>query len=223
MAKTEEKEQKKRRFGILYILLILLVLIFIAIYLRNTISQYTSAGTGTGTAQVAVWNVKFLKTNGTTEWNDTNDITFTPSSSANVVSGKIAPGISATGTGYIDFTGTETAVNFKIAPGDIEDALTAAGLSSLAGLDFSITSVTASNGDGAIVMTPNLTDGSYSGTVALPTGTAMTANEKVTFTVTITWNNDSDSGASDTAVGTSTAITASGIDLPVNVTVTQKQ
>ena len=215
---TNEKEQKKRRFGILYLLLILLVLVFVVLYLRNTMSQYTSSGAGTGSAQVAVWKVKFAGTDKV--YNNTMNMTFTTVSNPNVVANKIAPGLSATGKGYVDLTGTETAVNVKvtISQADLDTALTAAGLDAAqkSALKFTISGVTATN---ASTLAPAVSTGTNTFSVALPGGAAMTANESLEVVVTLTWADDTNLGVSDTKVGQ----TITNLSLPVTVTVTQKQ
>ena len=212
-----QKEQKKRRFGILYILLICVLAIAIALYVRSTMSQYTSAGEGTGTADVAVWNVTF-KGDADSTYSDTMNMTFAPDKSEQVVEGKIAPGLSATGKGYIDLTGTETAVNFTVSvnQSDLDTALSAAGVSGAEAdaLDLTVSSITASNNSIDSQVIDNH-DGTF--TIDLPNGSAMTADEEVTVVVTLTWNDDTNGGVSDTKIGTK----ITQIELPVTVTVTQ--
>jgi len=204
----KKEESKKRKFGILYLILICLVILAVIYYLQSTMAQYRSAGTGTGTAEVALWNVSFSGDNST--WSDTYNMTFAPSSSANVVAGKIAPSLTATGTGYIDLTGTETAVDFTVTIGDLP--------TELAGANFTVTGVTASNSHGSISMAK--TGSSYTGSISLPSSTtAMGSGEKVTFVVTVQWDNDSDEGVTDTSIGE----TLTQIEIPVNVTAVQKQ
>ena len=215
--KRTMKKQKKKHFGKLYIILLCLVVLVASIYIRSTRSEYTTAGTGKGTANVALWNVKFA--GGDQVYADTFSIAFTPEDNPDVIPGKIAPGMSADGTGYIKLTGTETSVYFTIEIGDLDTALSGAGLTEdqISALDFTVSAITASNVNNSVSIGPN-GDGTYSGTVPLPNGEPMGDDDTITFVVTITWNDDGNSGVSDTLIGT----TISQISLPVTVTVMQQ-
>ena len=207
--KTEK--EKKRRYGLIYILLICLVLAIVIFYLRSTSAQYITEGTGKGTAEVALWSVAF-KGSEDLSFDKTIATKFTPSSNSNVVSGKIAPSSTATGTGTIRLTGTETAVKFSVEVDETEIATT------YPGLDFTVTGVTASNAGGAITLTNS--SGVYtSGAVALPSGAAFTNSDDITLTITVKWKNDSDDGVVDTDIGEN----ETEIEIPIKVTVEQYQ
>ena len=208
----KKERESKKKYGIIYLIVLLLVVILAILYLQSTAAQYRTEGEGSATAIVAKWAVQFSGDNST--WGNTYTMTLTPVTNPYVRKDRIAPKTTATGTGYIQLVGTETAVEFTVEVGTLPAGFATA--------DFTLTGVTASNGGGAITMTETSAgSGKFSsGVIGLPSATtAMTAAENVTFVITATWENDVDEGVTDTAIGKIGAT----ITIPVTVTVTQKQ
>ena len=193
-----KEKETKRKYGIIYILLILLVSIAAILYLQSTMAQYRTEAEGTGTAEVALWNVKFKGNEA--QFGETINMDFTANTSAYVVEGKIAPSLSATGTGTIRLTDTETAVKYTLEaeiPEEYQD------------LNLTITGVKA-NGS---TLTPSA--GVYSQIVQLPDGKAFENADDIDLEITVTWAN----GTNDTPIGEA----GEPIELPITVIVEQYQ
>ena len=88
--KSETRVQNsKRRIGVIVMLLILAIALYL---ISGTYSRYTWKGETTGTVAVAKWQVGLSDTQ-TSELN----VDFNIDGNTDVVSGKIAPGSTATG------------------------------------------------------------------------------------------------------------------------------
>lgn len=175
----------------LVVLLLLLLLVGAGVY---TYSRYTSTFEGSGNLDVAKWAVTVTGADAQTkEFN----LEFTPVANENVVSGKIAPGSSATGKIELDLTGTEVATDYTVTIGDLTDIPEG----------FAVTSIKA----GDTVLDEN---NNYTGTVTLA---EIEANAKVELIITVTWENKEANNADDTAIG----LDGNSIEIPVTVLVQQ--
>lgn len=199
---------KKKTTG--YVMAVCMLLTVSLYFVGGTYARYAGSFEGTASVSVAKWAVA-LKDNA-----DSNEFTTTlkPATNANVVSGKIAPGVSATGTVEVNLAGTEVAVDI-LAEVDT-DALetTLAGIlgEGLSDHDISVA---------AVVSMPEgytVTPADGKSTVALKDGAAFGPDAVATVTVTVTWNNDDEHNASHTAIGEN--VTAD-LEIPVTLTVEQ--
>ena len=140
---------------------------------------------------------------GTTLNSTTQDITFTVQSNTEVVPGKIAPAVTAKAEIELDLTGTEVSVDFTPTIG----AYTPSTLPSAD--KITLTSAV----EGGTVGSSNY--------IPLVDNSAFTAsNGKKKVTLTLTWANDDENNADDTATG----MLADGsrtITIPVTLTVQQ--
>lgn len=220
----------KKKIGLLAFVLVA----FISISIVGTFARYRSEGAGNGSAKVAKWAVKVNGTSIAAATETTFDAEITWTGNSNVVSTFVAPGMSGTANVEIDPDGAQVAMNYWI---DVDTT-------ALANPNFEVTDVTV-GGNGLTkvalgtcaggagetetectgnsgIWTPS-TDphaGEYTGTIALPVTGDMTADEKVTAAVTITWvdGNDATSNAADTTMG----IAGGTKTIPITVTVEQK-
>jgi hypothetical protein len=183
----------------------------------STFARYSSESEGTGTANVAKWAVAAGATCGTTvDITDGSDfaanLTFTPNTSANVVTGKVAPGSTASTTFCIDPTGSEVSVDFTVEL-DTTDA---------SGIEFNVDSVTATKNDGPTFTPISLTDngdGTFTGTISLTSNAVLAAADQVLVTATVEWEN-LDTTPGDTA-DTDYGINETEIEIPVTIKVSQ--
>ena len=106
MAKNERRTRTKRA------IFVVIALLLVAYLISSTYARYTTSGTGTGTVQVAKWNVVMKADDNTVVTDTTEPITFKVQSNTNVVPGKIAPAVTAKAEVELDLTGTEVAVDF---------------------------------------------------------------------------------------------------------------
>ena len=197
MENTEKRSGTRR--GI-FIALALVLLIYI---IGSTYTRYNIKGEATATIQVAKWAVAITADDGTTLSSTTQPITFTVQSNTNVVSGKIAPAVTAVAEVELDLTGTEVAVDFDAVIDD--DAIENLGASADK-LTFTV------EVDGTVY-----TSGT-SQTIALVGDSAFTAsNGKKTVTLTLTWENDDENNVDDTTMGEA----APKLIIPVTLTAKQ--
>ena len=151
----------------------------------------------------ARWAVVMTADNGTTLNSTTQDITFTVQSNTEVVPGKIAPAVTAKAEIELDLKGTEVSVDFTPTIG----AYTPSTLPSAD--KITLTSAV----EGGTVGSSNY--------IPLVDNSAFTAsNGKKKVTLTLTWANDDENNADDTATG----MLADGsrtITIPVTLTVQQ--
>lgn len=178
----------------LAVLAVLLLIVGAGVY---TYARYTNTYEGTGNAEVAKWAVS-LKQDGTAV-TESFTLKLTPSTSADVAAGKIAPGSSVSATLVLDLTGTEVSTDYEV------------DLSEVTGLPegMEITSVKATVDGTTSELTGNA--GKYTGIVELAN-----TGKPVTFVVTATWEADGNDVA-DTTTGKA----AGTVAIPVNVTVKQ--
>ena len=197
MAKNERKTRTKRA------IFVVIALLLVAYLISSTYARYSTVGKANGKVDIAKWAVVMTADDGTTLNSTTQDITFTVQSNTEVVPGKIAPAVTAKAEIELDLTGTEVSVDFTPTIG----AYTPSTLPSA----DKITLTSAVEG---------LTVGS-SNYIPLVDNKAFTAeNGKKKVTLTLTWANDDENNADDTATG----MLADGsrtITIPVTLTVQQ--
>ena len=175
------------------IIVALIILVIALFFIAGTYARYSSTGTGTGDVQVAKWAVKINNADITAT--DTFAITFKEVANDNIVDGKIAPAGSLYADFVIDPTGSEVALDYEFALGNITSTGTVPD-------GIAVEKVCTVSGSTETPLTA--TDGKYTGTIALASQTvALSDSEAVTVRVYITWT-DSDEAArytSDTAAG----------------------
>ena len=197
MTKNERKTRTKRA------IFVVIALLLVAYLISSTYARYSTVGEANGKVDIAKWAVVMTADNGTTLNSTTQDITFTVQSNTEVVPGKIAPAVTAKAEIELDLTDTEVSVDFTPTIG----AYTPSTLPSA----DKITLTSAVEG---------LTVGS-SNYIPLVDNSAFTAsNGKKKVTLTLTWANDDENNANDTATG----MLADGsrtITIPVTLTVQQ--
>ena len=184
---------KTSRKAIVFMIMLIIVGLY---FVSGTYARYTSSISGNAKVSTANWAVAFKQ--GDNAITDIFNLTFTVQSNANVVPGKIAPSVTATATINLDLTGTEVAVDYTAE-------INKTALETIFGNSAKNVTVTVGDAESA------------SDTISLIDNKAFTAqNGIVPITISITWDNDSDSAsASDT--------TSAGKDLTLPVTLTVQQ
>jgi hypothetical protein len=197
MAKNERKTRTKRA------IFVVIALLLVAYLISSTYARYSTVGEANGKVDIAKWAVVMKADDGTTLNSTTQDITFTVQSNTEVVPGKIAPAVTAKAEIELDLTGTEVSVDFTPTIG----AYTPSTLPSAD--KITLTSAV----EGGTVGSSNY--------IPLVDNSAFTAsNGKKKVTLTLTWTNDDENNANDTATG----MLADGsrtITIPVTLTVQQ--
>ena len=197
MTKNERKTRTKRA------IFVVIALLLVAYLISSTYARYSTEGKADGKVDIAKWAVVMKADDGTTLNSTTQDITFTVQSNTEVVPGKIAPAVTAKAEIELDLTGTEVSVDFTPTIG----AYTLSTLPS--GDKITLTSAV----EGGTVGSSNY--------IPLVDNSAFTAsNGKKKVTLTLTWTNDDENNANDTATG----MLADGsrtITIPVTLTVQQ--
>ena len=197
MAKNERKTRTKRA------IFVVIALLLVAYLISSTYARYSTVGKANGKVDIAKWAVVMTADNGTTLNSTTQDITFKVQSNTEVVPGKIAPAVTAKAEIELDLTGTEVSVDFTPTIG----AYTPSTLPSAD--KITLTSAV----EGGTVGSSNY--------IPLVDNSAFTAsNGKKKVTLTLTWANDNENNADDTATG----MLADGsrtITIPVTLTVQQ--
>ena len=197
MAKNERKTRTKRA------IFVVIALLLVAYLISSTYARYSTVGKANGKVDIAKWAVVMKADDGTTLNSTTQDITFKVQSNTEVVPGKIAPAVTAKAEIELDLTGTEVSVDFTPTIG----AYTPSTLPSAD--KITLTSAV----EGGTVGSSNY--------IPLVDNSAFTAsNGKKKVTLTLTWANDNENNADDTATG----MLADGsrtITIPVTLTVQQ--
>lgn len=170
-----------------------------------TYSRYISTASGSSTAQVAKWAVKF---NGGVATENKLNILFRETANNNVMDGRIAPASKLHADFEIDPAGSEVAIDYSFKLGN---------LGSGAPSSLKVEKVCKVVGDKETELTADGDE--YKGEIVLSNqGSALTQNDKVTIRVYIIWENDEANNAADTTVG----ISAPALTLPVTVTAKQR-
>lgn len=157
----------------------------------GTYARYVAAAEGNGRAEVAKWAVNV---NGANAETSTFNLEFNAENNADIVAGKIAPGVTATGYVEIDLSGTEVSVEIDCDLGDSQ------GVPAPVKVDRGALEAT----DPSMKVEENVVKvngGAMRGTVRVP--------------ITLTWDSTDDDA--DTAAGA----TASDMTVPVTLTVRQ--
>ena len=197
MANREKTIRSKRA---IYIIVALLLVIYL---ISSTYARYSTEGKATGKVDVAKWAVVMKADDNTTLSSTTKDITFKVQDNTEVVPGKIAPDVTAVAEIELDLTGTEVSVNFKATVGDYTP-------SNLPSKDkIQLTSAVAGGSVGSVNYIPLDQNKAFTET-----------NGKKKVTLTLTWTNDENNNANDTATG-QLADGSRTITIPVTLTVTQ--
>ncbi len=197
MAKNERKTRTKRA------IFVVIALLLVAYLISSTYARYSTVGEANGKVDIAKWAVVMTADNGTTLNSTTQDITFTVQSNTEVVPGKIAPAVTAKAEIELDLTGTEVSVDFTPTIG----AYTPSTLPSADKITLT------SEVEGGTVGSSNY--------IPLVGNSAFTAsNGKKKVTLTLTWANDNENNADDTATGM-LADESRTITIPVTLTVQQ--
>ena len=197
MAKNERKTRTKRA------IFVVIALLLVAYLISSTYARYSTVGEANGKVDIAKWAVVMTADDGTTLNSTTQDITFTVQSNTEVVPGKIAPAVTAKAEIELDLTGTEVSVDFTPTIG----AYTPSTLPSAD--KITLTSAV----EGGTVGSSNY--------IPLVGNSAFTeSNGKKKVTLTLTWANDDENNANDTATGM-LADESRTITIPVTLTVQQ--
>ena len=198
MAKNERKTRTKRA------IFVVIALLLVAYLISSTYARYSTVGKANGKVDIAKWAVVMTADDGTTLNSTTQDITFTVQSNTEVVPGKIAPAVTAKAEIELDLTGTEVSVDFTPTIGAYTPSTTLPSADKI-----TLTSAV----EGGTVGSSNY--------IPLVGNSAFTAsNGKKKVTLTLTWANDDENNADDTATG----MLADGsrtITIPVTLTVQQ--
>ncbi len=198
MARNERKTRTKRA------IYVVIALLLVAYLISSTFARYSTEGKANGTIKVAKWAVAITADDGTVLNSTTQPITFEVQSNTNVVSGKIAPAVTAVAEVELDLTGTEVAVDF--------DAV----------IDKSAINTLGASSD-KLSLTVEVDGTAYasgtSQTISLVGDKAFTAtNGKKTVTLTLTWENDDPANNPD-----DTTMGEAAPTLTIPVTLTAKQ
>ena len=187
-------------------------------FIGGTYARYTTDFTGTAKLNVAKWATKVK--DGAAESTDLT-LNFTTEENPNVVSGKIAPDVTATAKAEIDLEGTEVAVDvlLKSGEGSIEDAVnTAVADLGMKASDIKFELEVKLEGDeGGSKVTETTPGEEYKITLPDAASGFTDGNSIVTVNLKVTWTNNDTNSADDTAAGKK----AGELSIPVKVTVQQ--
>lgn len=166
----------------------------------GTYARYVATAEGNGSAQVAKWAVNVTNANEseTGEFN----LKFDAENNADIVAGKIAPGVTATGYVDIDLTGTEVSVEIDCKLGDSQGV--PAPVEVTVGAPVPADGASNMTVDGNVV---KVNGGAMNGTVRVP--------------VTLTWNSDDSDEAGANEADTAAGKTAGSMTVPVTLQVRQ--
>ena len=197
MAKNERKTRTKRA------IFVVIALLLVAYLISSTYARYSTVGKADGKVDIAKWAVVMKSDDGKTLNSTTQNITFTVQSNTEVVPGKIAPAVTAKAEIELDLTGTEVSVDFTPTIGEYTP-------STLPSADkIKLTSA---------VEGGEIGESNY---IPLVGNSAFTSdNGKKKVTLTLTWTNDNENNADDTATGM-LADESRTITIPVTLTVQQ--
>ncbi len=177
-------------------------------FIGGTYARYADKFEGEAKVGIAAWKVSL---SGGESAGKTITLPLTTDDNTDVVKGKIAPSVTASGTLEIDLEGTEVAVDLLVDVDEqaIKSALTTAGINDVQNNDISL-QIEAKGKDRA----PNV-QAVLSGTgkqaspyvIMLPEGQAngFESGDAVEVTVKVTWKNDDSHSTEDTKIGTQAA------------------
>lgn len=195
MARNERRTRTKR--AIFAVIALLLVVYLIS----STYARYSTEGKASGKVNIAEWHVVMQPNDGGEALTSTSrDISFKVQSNTNVVPGKIAPDVTAVAEIELNLTGTEVAVDFTATVG----SLTPTNLPSSDKIN--LTSAVEGGTQGTTTTIPLVNNAAFT-----------EDNGKKKVTLTLTWTNDDQNNADDTATG----IAGGTLTVPVTLTVQQ--
>lgn len=197
-----------------YMMVVLMILVVALYFISGTYARYTSSVTGTTTVDVAKWSILFK--NGTEEFTDSKTLTFTEVPNKNVVDNFIAPASQLYADFTIDPNGSQVAVDYTFAFGEIQMPAEYSGEKP----DIKVAKVVKLGSNGQPTTEEiSVSDGSFNGTINLKEQTAaLTSNEALGFRVYIEWTNTEDKNATDTGIGK-----LAPQDITLKVTLTAQQ
>ena len=165
-------------------LVIFLIILTINIYIiRVSNAKYTSTKTIETEVRVAKWAVNVAGTDITTS--NTITLTLTPEANNNVVTGKIAPGVRATGTIIVDPSDAEVSMEYWFVVANTKlvdnngDEITNPGIEL---------------GNAVVRVGENVCDSSHKAQIEV-------GGNPQTATVSVIWTNNEAKNPKDTAVG----------------------
>lgn len=169
-----------------------------------TYARYRASTVSVGNVNVAKWNISF-KDGSNTVLSQQNTVTFTPSSSSYVASGKIAPSSTLTATVKIDPNDSEVAVDYYIS-------IPKSSLSIGGNNNLTVSSITATTNNVANTLTVNDTTldsvAVYkTDTTLIPLSAIASGNGLTTIVITLQWNDSENNGANATATSLSIPVT----------------
>lgn len=184
------------------IILTLLMFIFTIYKISVTYALLQSETESLLYQELGKWNIKLNETDITNGLSQEIVIdNFLINENSNVMSGKIAPGVSGSLELTLDPVDTDVAIRYDISFDSIEEK------------QVVLSSIEKIEGVGDLVRTGENT---YSGIMKLSTINNKTA--KSTIRITVLWENNEDNNASDTVIGTS-----KGYDLRIPITLNVNQ
>ena len=202
--------QSKTKRGIL----VAVMLVCLIALIGGTYARYTSSGTVNATATLAAWHVELNGTDISTA-STTKNVTLTFDDNNNVATGKLAPGRTAYFQIELDPTGSEVAIDYTF---NVNTTGIASVLETGSTSEISVSGVTYKVGTGAEqTATKDTSTGLYTIAQGL---SSVTSGEKITATVTLTWD-DNNHDASDTAEGAASYTQTKTITIPVTVNAKQ--
>lgn len=200
---------KNRKKTVKRSVIIILALFLLISFIGGTYARYTSSANGEGEIDIAKWAVKVNDTDISKVSTDFQ-LTFSTDANADIVSGKIAPGGTATAYVDVDLTGTEVSVNFDCNLADNASD----NLKAVFGENYA-NHVSLSVGTPVLEgTTSNMTLDAANKTVKI--GTAAMSG-KVRVPIVLTWTNKTENDAADTTTGAD----QTNVTVPVTLTVQQ--
>ncbi len=210
----------KKRLTLTIVLLVLVAVT--AVFVGRTYARYVSEGTASGKVTVAKWAMKLNATDITPAGSTSaGEITLTAATTTDVVTGKIAPGVNATGVVSLDPNGTEVSFKYIIAAGtptgaDLPDNVTLKYYSCYGVLGTGSGECNATSDTGWT----QLTGTTISGTRQLASNAAWDSTGLVNIKIVAEWPwGDTANNVSDTSAGA--AATGTAVTIPFTVTVKQ--
>jgi len=200
-------------------ILIAVIIACLLAIIGGTYARYTSTGTANANVDIAKWSVKLNGQDISSQTKDV-DVTLTFDNNDYVKDGKLAPGSSAHFDVELDPTGSEVAIDytFKVDTTKIAEVLEENSTSNI-----SVTGATYKIGTGETQTASMATDGTIRVSETLE---QVEQGQKVTVTVTVAWDNDTDAqNASDTNEGVASynaGENGKAITIPVTITAEQK-
>ncbi len=193
-------------------------------FVGGTYARYVSTFDGTGSVDIAKWAVA-LKNGGEAVDEKEFELTLKAVDNEHVVTGKIAPSVTATGEVEVELNGTEVSVDVisSISETAVKDALTQLGVVNTDNNDISV-AVTVAKDEGAT----NIKEITGNGSEATPYLVALNSNangfgetDKIKVTVTVTWTNTDANSTTHTEIGEKAATGSATLKVPFKLQIVQ--